>query len=250
MSTSEAEIPRIELLEETPIPGLLPMANGRFLSRTLVKAVSNLFDSPVILTSDLHKDTAHVANWLCDQINPAEWEFISCGDMAGTDRVGEDASPLPAFRGVLERFHRFHFVLGNHDSDHEDLHELKNFDGTPCLVDRAPREVGGREVAGVSGIVGNPRKPGRRSIEEFQRAVEETGLVKRTSRVLLTHETPRVEGFRRCIGREDLTLWVQSLAPIAHVFGHCHLNPISITKDRTLYINVDARIVLLEPQKG
>jgi hypothetical protein len=143
------------------IDGLSPMQDGRAHQVDVVRVRSDLFREPVIVTSDLHKDALLVFEHLTGKLqSPAEWHVITCGDMAGTAKWGEDATPLPVLQFILESFRSLHCVHGNHDTVSEDILSLSNTGGEPCCLDERPCEMAGRRICGVSGIMGLRRRPG------------------------------------------------------------------------------------------
>ena len=230
------------------IDGLPPMQDGRAHQVDLVTCRSNLFREPVIVTSDLHKDALRVFEHLKGQLKaPEEWHVVTCGDMAGTTQWGEDATPLRVLEFILESFRSLNFVLGNHDTVSEAIKSLRNSDGEPCFLDKHPRELAGRRVCGVSGIMGLRRRPGRLAPDVFTEAVGESLGEQAAQSVLFTHETPRLSGFQPSIGQDALAVAVQQGVPAAHFFGHCHLEPIALEHHGTMFVNVDGRVLLVEP---
>lgn len=236
-----------ELLQIEAVEGLAPMHQGYAPHVDVVTVRSSLFRVPVIVASDLHKDGLLVFQRLAQRLDASQWEVILCGDMAGTIHRGEDASPAPLYDFLQKHFQRLHFVLGNHDIVTPDTTERRNPDGTPCKLDRAPRYVGGRRLCGVSGIAGLSKKRNRLRPESFAHEVSFALQEKPEESVLCTHDTPLIEGFTPFIGQERLASQVLSLGPLAHLFGHCHLKPLQVQSGQTLFVDVDARVLLLEP---
>jgi Icc-related predicted phosphoesterase len=234
-----------ELQEITAIEGLSPMQGGYTPNVTLVKIRSDLFNTPVIVTSDLHKDGAIIFSKLKSQLDTKRWEVILCGDMAGTPKRGEDASITPLFDLIQASYKALHFVYGNHDI--AEAITRHNEDGSPCKLDRAPRMVGGKKLCGVSGVFGTSKKRHRVRPENFLHEVK-VALQEEASRsILCTHDTPALLGFTPPIGQEELTKTVSALGPAAHFFGHCHLKPLQVAHQKTLFVDVDARVLLIEP---
>ena len=237
----------LDVVTREAFDGLAPMQDGRAHQVDLVWCRSNLFGEPVIVTSDLHKDALQVFEHLAGAQKPDEWHVVTCGDMAGTTQWGEDATPLPMLEFILDKFRSLHFVLGNHDTTSAAITGLRNSDGRSCCLDGQPRELAGRRICGVSGIMGQRSRPGRLAPDLFVEAVTEALSDQNRQSVLFTHETPRLSSFQPCIGQDALTDAVQQLSPAAHFFGHCHLEPIALEDHGTLFVNVDGRVLLIEP---
>jgi Icc-related predicted phosphoesterase len=239
-----------EVFQVEAVEGLAPMHQGYAPHVEVVTVRSSLFAVPVIAASDLHKDGLLVFQRLAQTLDASRWEVILCGDMAGTIHRGEDASPAPLYDFVQANFRRLHFVLGNHDIAGLDTAARRNSDGTPCQLDRAPREVGGRRLCGVSGIAGQPNKRNRLRPDSFAHEVSFALRENPGGSVLCTHDTPLIAGFTPFIGQERLAAQVLPLGPLAHLFGHCHLKPLQVHAGQTLFVDVDARVLLLEPAEA
>ena len=236
---------RWEITEIKTIEGLSPMQGGYTPNVDLVRLRSDLFDAPVIVTSDLHKDGAIIFERLKSQLEASQWEVILCGDMAGTPKRGEDGTITPLFDLIQSSYKALHFVYGNHDI--AEATARHNEDGSPCKLDRAPRLVGGKRLCGVSGVFGTSKKRHRVRPETFLHEVKVALLENPSESILCTHDTPALLGFTPPIGQEELTKTVAALGPAAHFFGHCHLKPLQVAHQKTLFVDVDARVLLIEP---
>lgn len=237
----------LEVVASEVLDGLPPMQDGRAHLVDVVRCRSNLFHEPVIVTSDLHKDALQVFRHLTGKLSAHDWHVVTCGDMAGTRQWGEDATPLQVLEFILNNFRSLHFVLGNHDTASEAITGLRNSDGQWCSLDGQPRELADRRICGVSGIMGKRKRPGRLAPDLFVEAVAEALSDQNRQSVLFTHETPRLSSFEPSIGQDALTESVQQLAPAAHFFGYCHLEPIAVQDHDSLFVNVDGRVLLIEP---
>lgn len=236
-----------ELLADEPIPDLAPMRDGRPPHLRLCRAKSDLFTVPVLVASDLHKDGLEVFSRLARQPDALRWQVILCGDMAGTSTQGEDGPIGPLYDCIQANFGGLHAVLGNHDRATPEDRARRNPDGSPCLLDGAPRLVGGRRLCGVSFIAGRAQKYGRISPAAFDHALAAALGTQARESVLVTHDTPRVEGFTPFIGRDELRARLAAQPPRAHLFGHCHLRPITVQRGPTLFVAADARVLQLVP---
>lgn len=187
------------------------------------------------------------------------------GDLPPLDRVGVvlagDLYALPGaakrggygdVRSVWRAFAgRFRWVVGvggNHDGFGEPgLPGLHRFAarGVGHVLDGGCASLDGLEVGGLSGIVGNPRKPMRRRLERFLERVGQ--LIERQLDLLVLHEGPAIRGVARR-GNPEINELFQLAAPdMLCVCGHTHWpQPLAEIEGRQT-LNVDGRVVLLRP---
>ncbi|MEZ6187846.1 MAG: metallophosphoesterase [Planctomycetota bacterium] len=185
-------------------------------------------------------------------------ELSSCGVLPDPERVGVilagdlyaelgKRGGLGDVRGVWEAFAPFRWVTGvagNHDAFSEDPRDRA---GIGRFRRRGHRVLDGDQVqldglvlGGVSGIVGNPRKPNRRSLDAF---AEELELASLDAHALVLHEGPEVDGRT---GNPDLTALVRAHAPPLVICGHRHWpSPLAELPCGRQVLNVDARAVVL-----
>jgi Icc-related predicted phosphoesterase len=234
-----------EVLSTNLFEGLSPMVGGYIPQVPLIKIKSDLFTSPVLVASDLHKDGLVIFSQMTKLLNAKEHDVILCGDMAGTVKRGEDASITPLFNFLQREYRSLHFVHGNHDI--AETEKRSNPDGSLCQLDDAPRMVAGRRVCGVSGVFGTTKKRHRLLPDRFVSRVRAALLEDPSNSILCTHETPELQVFTPPIGQEMLSKVVCELAPKAHFFGHCHLKPAQAFFAKTLFVNADARVLWFVP---
>lgn len=130
-------------------------------------------------------------------------------------------------------------VLGNHDRLEEVPEGSIVLDGDVC-------DWQGLRVGGVGGIVGQPSRPMRRTIEDFQKLLKRV-LAKRPD-LLLLHQGPTgVESGQRGLDEiaEVLPRGRKGLA----VFGHCHWATPMCMLGELQCLNVDARVVIATTPK-
>jgi Icc protein len=135
-------------------------------------------------------------------------------------------------------------VLGNHDQyDGPRLNEGNaNTARRVALLDGDAVELEGCRLAGVSGIIGDPVKPRRKSERRYLEPLE--GVLREQPDVVVLHESPEVAecdcrgkpSIRDCLLRHPATLVV---------CGHCHWpSPLQTLANGTQVCNVDARLIV------
>lgn len=162
-------------------------------------------------------------------------------------------------RGTWKAFARyFRFaagVMGNHDTfeDSATIREGAALRSFPVghgvhLLDVSTIELGGLRIAGVGGIIGDPKRPRRRSEDDY---VDKVGLMlsRRRPDLLVLHESP---GFpeRGLRGSTRLREVIEARPPSLVVCGHIHWeSPFIELSSGVQILNVDARCVVLINQR-
>jgi hypothetical protein len=135
-------------------------------------------------------------------------------------------------------------VAGNHDMFGSDA-EFSTFrQGAGChLLDLDVRTLQGLKVAGLSGIVGDTKRPNRRSNEEFLDAI--ALLLLEPIDVLVLHDAPAIPEQDQK-GNEDLRALLDVGPPILVACGHHHSDdPLVELASGSSILNVDSRCVVL-----
>ncbi len=185
-------------------------------------------------------------------------QLSACGLLPDPERVGVilagdlyaelgKRGGLGDVRAVWRAFAPFRWVTGvagNHDAFSEDLRDRAGIGRFRRrghrVLDGDQVELDGLVVGGVSGIVGNPKKPNRRRLDAFAEALE---LASDAAQVLVLHEGPAVGGRT---GNADLTALVSAAAPPLVICGHRHwAAPLAELPCGRQVLNVDARAVVL-----
>lgn len=131
-------------------------------------------------------------------------------------------------------------VAGNHDE--VTAPEVAAFGPDVALLDGTQRTVSGLTVAGVSGVIGDPSRPLRRTEKAFHAAI--TTAVAPRPDVLLLYEGP-VGAAPDQLGNPAIRALLQRRPPTLTFCGHVHWPaPVSPLADAHI-INVDARVVIL-----
>ncbi|WP_239313185.1 metallophosphoesterase family protein [Plantactinospora mayteni] len=134
-------------------------------------------------------------------------------------------------------------VAGNHDVVASD--QLAELGPAAALLDGDWIDHGGVRFAGVGNIVGDPRRPGRRS-EQSQLARLGAALTGRPS-VLVLHEGPPGEHIDQP-GNPVIGAHLREHPPTLTVCGHVHWEAPLARLGAGHVLNVDGRAILLTPQ--
>jgi 3',5'-cyclic-AMP phosphodiesterase len=129
-------------------------------------------------------------------------------------------------------------VAGNHD----DVSNVAQLGAKVHLLDGDVATPGGLRVGGVGGIVGNPRKPGRRSETDQLRAIGR--VLDQGVDILLLHEGPHGEddGQR---GNGAIRAAIEGGGVGLTICGHDHWRVPLAAHRHGQILNVDARVVVL-----
>ena len=127
-------------------------------------------------------------------------------------------------------------VLGNHDR----LNEIP--DGCEIL-DGTTGHLNGITFGGVSGIIGRPSRPMRKTASEFQVAMKRV-MTKRTDLLLLHQGPPGTNAHQR--GSTEVLEALATHRELLLVCGHCHWKDPICTLDSVQVLNVDCRVIVME----
>ncbi|MCC7193329.1 MAG: metallophosphoesterase [Phycisphaeraceae bacterium] len=163
------------------------------------------------------------------------------------DRRGGSGDVRPAWLALAGACRWIVGVAGNHDvfGPRPSIPDFQAFLRTPGVhfLDDVMVEIDGLKIAGLSGIVGNPRKPFRREEQAFADALGYLALA--GPDLLIAHDGPDIEN-------TDLRGWasirraLEASRPTLMVRGHAHWDkPVASLANGTQVLNVDARVVVL-----
>jgi Icc protein len=130
-------------------------------------------------------------------------------------------------------------VAGNHD----DVSGVAGIGEHVHLLDGATVMVDGLRIGGVGGIIGNPRKPGRRA-DEDQLALIST-VLEQPCDLLVLHEGPHGESNDDQPGNAAIRELVDVGETALTVCGHSHWDEPLAERAGGQILNVDARVVVL-----
>lgn len=137
----------------------------------------------------------------------------------------------------VERFAWVVGVAGNHD----DVSGVAKLGARIYLLDGELAEPDGLRIGGVGGIIGNPRKPGRRSEADQLGAIART--IGQDLDILVLHEGPR--GDDKQPGNDAIRGAVEAGAVGLTICGHDHWRSPLAEHAHGQILNVDARVVVL-----
>ena len=180
---------------------------------------------------------------------PERMGAILCGDLLarpGLERRGGNGDVRPVWKAFARAFHWVAGVAGNHDHFGASPRDLERFSREPGIhfLDGQCVEIDTLRIGGVSGIVGNARRPFRRDAQNHACLVKE--LLEKRPDMLVLHEGPPEQN--DATGKGNLTVReaLESGPPTFCCFGHKHWNPpFENLPNRTTLLNVDARVVVL-----
>ncbi|QDV40655.1 hypothetical protein Enr13x_04890 [Stieleria neptunia] len=158
------------------------------------------------------------------------------------DKRGGSGDVTPVWRVFADEFDWIVGVAGNHDL-FGDAATRPRFTDPVHFLDNDTVTIDELPIAGLSGIPGNPRRPWRRTEDDFIEALEQ--LLCDAPAIVVMHEGPDLPelGFRgspkirHVLERSESTLVVR---------GHAHWNqPFAELSNGPQVLNVDARVVIL-----
>ncbi len=159
-------------------------------------------------------------------------DLFSVADATKRGGYGDVADVWAAF---AEHFAWVAGVAGNHD-------DVARVAGANVhLLDGDVVTLGGLRIGGVGGIIGNTKKPARRSEDDYLRLVDR--VIDRGVDVLVLHEGPHGDEDQR--GNPAIRATIEAGQVGFTVCGHDHWHePLAIVPDGQI-LNVDARVVVL-----
>jgi len=177
-----------------------------------------------------------------DQVIPpaARTGVILGGDLycvPAANKRGGYGDVADVWVAFAERFAWVAGVAGNHD----DVSGVARLGPKVHLLDGWVATPDGLRIGGVGGIIGNPRKPGRRSEDDQLRALDRT--IREGVDILVLHEGPR--GGDRQQGNAAIRAAIEAGAVGLTICGHEHWRSPLASHARGQILNVDARVVVL-----
>ena len=137
-------------------------------------------------------------------------------------------------------------VAGNHDQFGNGITDLEEFRQTQGIhyLDGESVAISSLQVGGVGGIIGNPRRPFRRELNDYLALVSQVG--QQVPAVMVLHESPSVRE-QSWLGNDDLRRCLDCLPPLLTVCGHCRwpFPALWELESGGQVCNVDGRAVLL-----
>ena len=171
---------------------------------------------------------------------------LLCGDfytVPNLDKRGGSGDVTSVWNAFANEFSWVVGVAGNHDTFGIEASKPPKFRSPLHFLDCNSKLIGGFEIAGISGIVGDPKRTWRKSAKSFESFI--SSLTSRQPDILLMHDGPDVPefGYRGTpVIREALELLNRPLV----IRGHAHWEkPLAELANGLQVLNVDARVVIL-----
>ncbi|TWU02917.1 metallophosphoesterase family protein [Stieleria varia] len=161
------------------------------------------------------------------------------------DKRGGSGDVTSVWQAFADEFDWIVGVAGNHDLL-GDAATRPRFTDPVHFLDNDTVTVDELPIAGLSGIPGDPRRPWRRTEDDFVEALEL--LLSESPALVVMHDGPDVPefGFR---GSPRMREAIESSEPTLIVRGHAHWKePLATLSNGTQSLNVDARVVILTSQ--
>ena len=169
-------------------------------------------------------------------------DFYTYPDLHGRGGTGDVTEVWDAF---ADAYQWVVGVAGNHDTFGDRESYLPKMHSPDVhLLDADRVEMAGLSIAGISGIIGNPRKNFRRDHYDF---VETLDLIlQQPTDIALMHTGPDFPDLQGCKGVIEIREIIEKRTPSIVVRGHCHWPQPLVQMDcGTQILNVDATTVIL-----
>ena len=179
-------------------------------------------------------------------IIPERVGVILAGDfytVPNLDKRGGSGDVTSVWQAFARQFKWVIGVAGNHDMFGCSVAPSNRLAGNTHYLDGESTVIDDVNVAGIGGIVGNPRKPHRKTDDDFAAQIE--AIVSDAMDILVMHDGPDDPErgqrgspiIRQVLERLDSTLLVR---------GHAHWHePFAVLPNGTQVLNVDCRVAIL-----
>jgi 3',5'-cyclic-AMP phosphodiesterase len=173
---------------------------------------------------------------------------LLCGDfytVPNLDKRGGSGDVTSVWNEFGDHFTWVAGVAGNHDTFGASGSEPPKFRSHLHFLDCNRKTICGLDIAGISGIIGDPKRAWRKSAESFERFLHL--LASRPCDILLMHDGPDVaeHGYN---GTPSIREALKHLDRPLVIRGHTHWDqPMAELQNGLQVLNVDSRVVLLTP---
>ena len=180
-------------------------------------------------------------------ISPERTGVLLAGDfytVPNLDQRGGSGDVTTVWQAFAREFKWVAGVAGNHDTFGQALVPTKRLARNAHYLDGDAVELEQIVIAGVGGIVGDPRKPQRKDDQGFARCLER--LESPPPDILVMHDGPDGPD-RSQRGSMMLRMFLELMPPTFIVRGHAHWDePLAELSNGTQVLNVDCRVALLK----
>ncbi len=167
---------------------------------------------------------------------------LLCGDFYDYPdfrKLGGTGDVTSAINALSKTASKTFAVLGNHDEIQE-----SELEPQVTILDGDAAEFESVTIAGVSGIVGNPRRNNRKTEPQFLEAVQRCANA--TPDILLLHQGP-VGPTEDELGLSAINDILKKPSDLLVMFGHCHWTQPFYSEGQNLMCNVDGRVLVFVP---
>ena len=166
-------------------------------------------------------------------------DFYTYPDLHGRGGTGDVTNVWKTF---VDQYKWVVGVAGNHDTFGERNRPPRNHSRMHFL-DETRIELEGLQVAGLSGVIGNPRKNFRRDHFSFLESLE--FILEDPTDILVMHDGPDADT-PGCRGITEAREIIQRKNPSLVIRGHKHWpQPLATLPNGTQILNVEATVVIL-----
>jgi Icc-related predicted phosphoesterase len=200
-----------------------PRLLGEVLPSILANEVYPLFDQPFERTAAL-----------------LAGDFYTVPNL---DKRGGSGDVTSVWNAFGERFDWVAGVAGNHDTFGSERDDIPQFPSFMHYLDNHRVELDGMKIAGLGGIVGNPKRLQRKTEEQYLEQLAD--VIGEPTDVLIMHDGPNAPE-QRFRGNSQVRWLIEEMKPSLVVRGHAHwAQPlVQLTPDVPV-LNVDARCVIM-----
>lgn len=158
------------------------------------------------------------------------------------DKRGGTGDVTTVWQAFADQFNWVVGVAGNHDL-FGDKATRPRFSKPKYFLDEDCIEVDQLSIAGLSGIVGNPKRPWRRMVDDYNEALQQ--LLCENPDIIILHDGPNgPESSQK--GMSEVRDSLEAFDPTLVIRGHAHWDePLAELANGTQVLNVDARAVVL-----
>ena len=236
-----------KILKFRPTTNKYGQSKYSYDSKELIYVNSNLFNIPIIITSDLHSHSFELFERLREtNIDLTKYIIIMVGDMAGNYIRGSDGNPSEFYNYLIEEIKVKEIIIiqGNHDLPPEDskLSDIKkNIIKNKILKDGSitnHKDLG--KIGGVNGTISNKVHPYKMTQQKYLGYLHK--YIGKRIDILLTHDTPKFENF---VGKEEIYDTVLKIKPLIYIYGHCHHKKMYLIHKNIHFLNVDGRVLII-----
>ena len=179
-------------------------------------------------------------------LDPQRTGVILAGDLytvAALDKRGGAGDVTPVWQAFGREFQWVAGVAGNHDTFGDACRPAASMGVNIHYLDGEEVRLSGLRIAGIGGIVGNPRRPQRKNDQQYAACLER--CIHDLLDILVLHDGPGVpnQGLK---GSALIGMTVDMLPPRLIIRGHSHWEtPLARLLRGTDVLNVDGRVVIL-----